>query len=95
MSKMSDAAMDEQDKQHKETLSDKMKVEDEIIAEEIQKFYYEQEDVKEFIKEFEEYMNKKFLQEKETHKNHRVQALLLDLRSELAERAGDKLNGTD
>ncbi len=49
------------------------------------------EDVKEFIKEFEEYMNKKFLEEKEIHQNHRVLALLLDLRAELAAKAGGKL----
>ena len=49
------------------------------------------DEVKDFIKEFEEHMNKKFEQEKNTHKNHRVQALLLDLRAEFAERAGDKL----
>lgn len=49
------------------------------------------EDVKKFIREFEEYMNQKFLKEKNTHKNHRVQALLLDIRAELTELAGDKL----
>jgi len=53
-------------------------------------------EIKEFIVSFEEYMNKKFLKEKETHKNHRVQALLLDLRAEFTERAGRELdfNGT-
>ena len=33
------------------TLSDKETVEDEIIKEEMQKYYYEKEDVKKFIKD--------------------------------------------
>ena len=46
--------MAQKTKKMKFNLSKKMLVEDEIVSEEAQKYYYEEEDIKEFIKELKE-----------------------------------------
>lgn len=49
-------------------------------------------DVKEFIRNYEKVLIKKYAEEKITHKNHRVQSLLVDLRQELFELVGSELS---
>ena len=47
--------------------------------------------IKEFIQRYDKILIQKYAEEKTTHKNHRVQSLLVELRQELIESAGSKL----
>ena len=54
-------------------------------------WFYGEVYVKEFIRKIDKFLIKKYAEEKTTHKNHRVQSLLVELRQKLHELAGDEL----